>query len=1051
MSARILFRDVTLLNVPEAQDLLALLRAARDLRACRRAALMALVVAHVVALFAVPLADLAHGQIELPAASQSDRIVVAADGGSHWVEGVYDVYLLHGNCQINQGLTYASSREAVIWIERGGVGGEPPHKVIAYLDGDVEIKYQQAVVQGKAAGAATLKDKTWFGRLYSVLPVDVRPMKFEAAPPARPAVYQQAVAALNPPAAAGAQQAQFAEPITPPPPIIGPPLGMVRVRIQHRSEVAPQAQVFVANPQTNDYVAIIQSGVNIVIDGLDQFCSVDVDTDNLVIWTQGALGEGESTQSKDAPLEIYMEGNVVFRQGERTIYAQRMYYDVRRQTGTILSAEMLTPVPKFEGLMKLRAEVVQQLGPDRFVAQNGSLSSSRFGIPGYELRSNLMTFDDIQHPRINPFTGVPALDPTGAPIIDHEKMATSRNNVVYLEQVPVFYWPYLATDLNDPNYYIDSIRVTSDRIFGTRILTDINAYQLFGIRDKPPGTKWDISADYFSKRGPGGGTTFTYKQQSLFGIPSSASGFIDIWGIHDRGLDNLGYLRRDFIPEQTFAPQRQDFRGRILAQHRQLLPENFQFTAEVGYISDNNFLEQYYEREWDQLKDQSTDLELKQYVDNSTWSAFVAERLNPFFTETVWLPRFDHFWLGQPLLGDRLTWYEHSSAGYAQFKSATMPTIPTDQLNWAPLPWELPAGSTRSGSRFATRQELDLPFAAGVVKFDPYAVGELAHWDEALNFSDLNRAAGTVGIRASMPMWAVDPTIQSTLFNVNGIAHKMVFDVDVAYSQATADLLKLPLYDQVDDNNIEAYRRWFAFTDFGVPPVLAPLRFDERLYALRRGFGNWVASPSTEIAGDMFTARLALRQRWQTKRGPIGNQRIVDWIVFNTDVTIFPNANRDNFGSTFGLADYNFRWHVGDRTTVVSDGYFDFFTTAPRYFNVGTFLNRPPRGSLYVGFRSFEGPIQSNVVATSYSYRMSPKWISTFGTTFDIANTRNIGENFTITRIGESFLMSFNVNVDTSKGNVGATIAIQPRFLQGRTGPPIGGMLVPVAGAFGLE
>ena len=53
----------------------------------------------------------------------------------------------------------------------------------------------------------------------------------------------------------------------------------------------------------------------------------------------------------------------------------------------------------------------------------------------------------------------------------------------------------------------------------------------------------------------------------------------------------------------------------------------------------------------------------------------------------------------------------------------------------------------------------------------------------------------------------------------------------------------------------------------------------------------------------MFTARLALRQRWQTKRGPIGNQRIVDWIVFNTDVTIFPNANRDNFGSTFGLAD----------------------------------------------------------------------------------------------------------------------------------------------------
>ena len=101
-------------------------------------------------------------------------------------------------------------------------------------------------------------------------------------------------------------------------------------------------------------------------------------------------------------------------------------------------------------------------------------------------------------------------------------------------------------------------------------------------------------------------------------------------------------------------------------------------------------------------------------------------RLNPFFTETNWLPRLDHFWLGQPLLSDRLTWYEHSNVGYAQFKSATQPTIPTDQLNWAPLPWEGPAGTTRSGDRVATRQELDLPFAAGVVKFDPYVLGELA-------------------------------------------------------------------------------------------------------------------------------------------------------------------------------------------------------------------------------------------------------------------------------------------------------------------------------------
>ena len=177
--------------------------------------------------------------------------------------------------------------------------------------------------------------------------------------------------------------------------------------------------------------------------------------------------------------------------------------------------------------------------------------------------------------------------------------------------------------------------------------------------------------------------------------------------------------------------------------------------------------------------------------------------------------------------------------------------------------------------------------------------------------------------------------------------------------------------------------------------------------------------------------------------------------MLNTDVTLFPNPNRDNFGQVVGLLDYDFRWHVGDRTTVVSDGYFDFFAQgAASTATVGMFSNRPPRGSIYMGFRSLEGPISSNVLATSYSYRMSPKWMSTFGTTFDFVAGRNIGQNFTITRIGESFLVSFNINVDTSKNNVGANLMITPRFMQGRLNGMSGmtpGMTVPAAGVYGLE
>ena len=119
-------------------------------------------------------------------------------------------------------------------------------------------------------------------------------------------------------------------------------------------------------------------------------------------------------------------------------------------------------------------------------------------------------------------------------------------------------------------------------------------------------------------------------------------------------LDNLG---RDWRERWPFPTR---FRGRVLGQHRQYLPNDFVLSAELGLISDFNFLEQYYEQEWDTLKDQSTGVELKRFVENSSWSLAADVRLNDFFTETEWLPRLDHFLFGQSLLFDRLTWHEHT-------------------------------------------------------------------------------------------------------------------------------------------------------------------------------------------------------------------------------------------------------------------------------------------------------------------------------------------------------------------------------------------------------
>ena len=244
--------------------------------------------------------------------------------------------------------------------------------------------------------------------------------------------------------------------------------------------------------------------------------------------------------------------------------------------GTVLDADLLTPVRKYEGLLRLHAEIMQQVSPDRFFAQNGYFTGSRMGVPTYRLQSSDITFEDIQHPVIDPLSGQPMLNPaTGEPAIEHDRLVTARNNLLYFEDVPVFYWPVIATDLNEPSYFLRRVQYKSDSVFGQQFLADFNVYQLLGMQKPPKGTDWDLSLDYMSLRGFGYGTTYLYQADNLFGIPGHSAGMIDYWGIHDTGYDNLGLDRSHLEPET-------EDRYRFLLQHREELPGGFQLTVEGG-------------------------------------------------------------------------------------------------------------------------------------------------------------------------------------------------------------------------------------------------------------------------------------------------------------------------------------------------------------------------------------------------------------------------------------------------------------------------------------
>lgn len=760
--------------------------------------------------------------------------------------------------------------------------------------------------------------------------------------------------------------------------------------------------------------------------------TITLEADNGVVWLPGGgsiANLGNMVSTPDKPIEMYLDGNIVFTQGPRVIFADRMYYNVANEYGMVLAAEVLTPVPQYQGLLRLKADVLQQRDRQNFMAYGAAFTSSRLGVPRYWMQANEVTLQDQRNEVDNSvFANLDGTRPT-------KMMATSKSNFIYLAGVPVAYWPVFATDLSKPSLYLTSLKFKNDRIFGTQVFTELDAYQILGI-DGPEGTSLSLSADYLSKRGPAGGFLFNYDRPTLlFGIPGR--GVTDGWLIQDRGRDTLGSDRLGLVPED-------DLRGRLYSRHRLFVNPNLELTAESGWISDRNFLEQYFESDWDQQKDYSTTLRMRRYNGNRMFEIWGQARVNDFFTETEWLPRVDHYWLGQDLLGQRLTYSAHSNVGYAHQRPTTTPTDPADAAKFALLPWE----SDSEGVRAVTRQELSLPLSLRAWKFVPFLSGEAGYWGEDVNQNDLTRLTGQAGIRTSLPFWRAYPNVESRLFDIRGIAHKVELESEFFYADSTANLDQLPLFDPLDDNSQEHFRRRFIFNTFGgaLPP-----EFDERGHALRTGMQRWITASSSEIVDDLSQFRLGLNQRWQTKRGLPGKDRIVDLVAFDVDWIVYPKADRDNFGEQAGALNYNFRYHVGDRLTLLSDGYADFFSQGLKTISAGARFSRPGRADAYIGMLSLEGPISSNVLNGSLNYRLNEKWIFSGGAAFDFSAIGNVGQSLALTRIGEAALVRVGINVDSGRDNVSFNFNIEPRFLPPVRLGSIGGELIPPAGLFGLE
>ncbi len=779
-------------------------------------------------------------------------------------------------------------------------------------------------------------------------------------------------------------------------------------------------------------IFIITGGVFLQVRNAPNIGMIDMEADRIVIWTKGSEGDQLAANIQQPSghtsndLEVYLSGHVLVRQApivnpkkeQRTISANEVYYDVNRNVAVALDARLELKQPLLNDPIIATAREIRQTSVNTFEIYRSLVFSSKLpSDPGFTSSMRDGVIEDVTVPMKNLF-GNPVLDrKTGQPVMLRETLLTGNNTFFELEQVPFFWLPHVSTTLQEPLGPVQNFNFGYNHIFGVQLGVSLNAYELLGLQPQP-GTRWLFNLDYLSYRGPGFGSNFNYSGLDAFGIPSRYAGMTRLFGMSDRNYDNLGGAR----PVNDFNPT--NFRGWALNRNSvDDMPYGFSFLSQISVLSDRNFLEQYYKRIFDLDPNPSENFAfLNQQVSNVAWSALLQPRLPRWVTTTQDLPRLDGWIIGQNFL-DILTYTSHLNAEYASLKTST-----------DPLPQVSVTDSPDNTFRGSWMQEAELPFYLGPLKLSPYGRSELTSYSNDLYGNSIGRAWGAVGTCASIPFTHLYSGVQSELWNVNGLNHKMVFSTNYVYAYTNTPYTELPQLDRLNDDatnqalrDIRPYQFLFNPTgtldNHGLGLVSSPYFNTPQTFAIRRLLFDRIDTLST-----IEQLQLDLRQRWQTKRGFPGYQHIVDWMVLDTSASYFPAPNRDNFGHNWAFLQYDFLWNIGDRTAFNSTGWTDPFPGGVRVWTVGGYFNRPDRTNFYLGFRYID-PLQVRAVTGSVTYVFSPKYAATASSTYDFGTSEALANSVMFTRMGSDIQVSLGFTYNALQNNFGVLFNIVPNLL----------------------
>lgn len=490
-------------------------------------------------------------------------------------------------------------------------------------------------------------------------------------------------------------------------------------------------------------------------------------------YSGGAPMPPPRTEQWGTPVEFYAEGNIKVTQGGACLYCDQIYTNLAEQRGAIMNGELFGSgnINDREHPIHFKASAMKKLCDGLYTMEEAAFSTCVFGVPHYSIRFGEAGLKgDLDDGTI--YMEDASLDVPGLALpLPNASVGLDRN----------WYFP------------VKSLQVGASGRYGyfmfLKVGDDIDklgqsVHSALGV-DKPFKGDLDVDLNLMSKRGVGLGATLEYEGAGLY------KGYMTGFHVNDKADEDTGDV-----------PITQSSRGRVRTQNRINVGENTLLDLELSYISDPNFLNEYFKSESRTDKEQETYAYLHSTEGSQSASLLGRWKLNDFQSQNQYHPQGIWDITPIPVLGGSgpkpfLGFMDYSGIFYShRAEISNVKKSPSDLLN-------LPSERVVRGDYISV---FDAPTRIAFFKVTPFIENRFSAFDRTVEGDDnAGRYAGAFGGKVGFLTHA-NSDMTWDFMNINRIRNilepSVVYKNNFAVTRSSDELIPIDEIEDVDEGEV---------------------------------------------------------------------------------------------------------------------------------------------------------------------------------------------------------------------------------------------------------